>query len=114
MTRRSLTRNQRVRVFDEANGVCHICGQKITVGQEWEVEHIIPIGLTGSDKPENMHPAHIKCHKSKTRADKKQIAKAVRQRANHLGVKRKQGRPMAGTVASGWKKKMDGTAVRRV
>ncbi len=106
--RRSLSRLQRIKVFDDADGVCHICGLKIQPGVAWEVEHLIPLALGGGDTPENTRPAHFTCHKAKTRADQERIAKAVRQRANHLGIKRRQTRPMPGTKASGIKKPFGG------
>ena len=113
MTRRSLTRLQRIRVFDDADGICHLCGCKIHSSQDWQADHIIPLGLDGPDTPDNMRPAHVDCHKAKSSVDKGQIAKAVRQRANHLGIKRRQSRPMPGTKASGVRKRMDGTVERR-
>ena len=106
--RRNFSRLQRIGIFDDADGRCHICGLKIQTGQAWDIEHVIPLALGGADTPENTRPAHTACHKGKTATDKGQIAKAVRQRANHLGVKRRQGRPMPGTKASGIKKPFGG------
>ncbi len=106
--RRTFTRLQRIGIFDGAGGRCHICGQKIQTGQAWETEHVVPLALGGEDYLSNLRPAHVDCHKAKTKRDKKQIAKAVRQRANHLGVKRHQSRPMPGTKASGIKKPFGG------
>lgn len=114
MTRRNLTRLQRVRIFDDADGVCHICKMKIDpVREAWEAEHPVPLGLGGPDKREDMRPAHVDCHAKKTASDKGQIAKAVRQRAGHLGIRKKQSRPMPGTIASGWKRCFDGSVERR-
>ncbi len=106
--RRHFSRLQRIGIFDDAGGHCHICKLKIQIGQAWDIDHIIPLALGGPDTPENVRPAHAACHKGKTRKDKGKIAKAVRQRANHLGVKRRQGRPMAGTKASGVKLPLGG------
>ena len=108
--RRSLTRNQRIAIFDDADGICHLCELPILPGkEEWQAEHPTALALCGSDKVEDMRPAHKKCHAVKTaKEDIPRIAKAVRQRANHLGVKRHQGRPMPGTKASGIRKPMGG------
>ncbi len=109
MARRSLSRLQRIRVFDDNDGICHICERGIRPGESWEVEHPTALALCGSDKIEDMRPAHKKCHSEKTaKEDIPRIAKAVRQRANHLGIKRRQNRPMPGTKASGIRKPLDG------
>ena len=88
MTRRSLSRTARLRVFQDALGLCHICGERIQVGQAWDVEHRTPLALGGADDAANMSPAHGSCHGDKTKADVARIAKATRQRANHLGIKK--------------------------
>ena len=82
-----LTRAQKVRIFERARGICHICGLRIQVGQRWDVEHIKPISMDGSDITDNMAPAHVRpCHREKTDAETPIRAKTDRQRANHLGI----------------------------
>ena len=110
--RRSLSRLARIRIFDSNNGVCSICGGKIQVGERWQADHRLPLALGGEDTEANMWPVHEQCHKDKTADDVGKVRKADRQRAKHLGIKRKR-KPMPGSKASGWKKKFDGTAVRR-
>lgn len=88
MNRRSLTMNQRVRIFDANEGRCHLCGVKIKTGEKWDADHIIPRGLTGSDDLSEFAPAHVDCHRDKTRGDNRTVKKAVRTRAKHLGLKR--------------------------
>ena len=108
MTRRSLTRAQRVRIFDAHNGRCHICGQKIDgVREQWDADHVVPRGLTGSDDLKEYAPAHKDCHKAKTKEDNRTVKKAVRARAKHLGIK------PASKWQSKYKRKMDGTVVLR-
>ena len=115
MTRRkSFSRKERARLFKLYNGECYLCQGKIHVGEAWEIEHLIAWELTRDDSDENIRLAHVKCHKPKTAADIRCIRKADRQRDKHLGVmKTRKGRPMPGTKASGWKRKMDGTVERR-
>ncbi|MFC0282420.1 HNH endonuclease [Camelimonas abortus] len=113
MKRKSLTAAQRVRVFDAAGGVCHICSLRIQVGEPWDVEHCKPLWLGGADEPSNMRPAHIRCHAVKTAGEAKTRAKTDRVRAIHLGIKPKSRNPIPGSKASGWKRRMDGTVVRR-
>ena len=105
MTRRSLSRAQRVRIFDAAGGICALCGNKIHAerGELWELDHSIPLACGGTDDEANLFPVHKACHGDKTKTDVKDAAKVKRQRAKHLGVKKQQSRPMAGTKASGVK-----------
>ena len=113
MTRRSLSRRDRLKVWDATDGVCYLCGCKIQVGEKWQIEHPVAIGLGGSDKLEDLKLAHDACHKPKTATDTRMIRKADRQRAKHLNAKKPTSRPIPGSKASGWKKRMDGTVERR-
>lgn len=113
MTRRRWTALRRADLFMTHEGLCHICGCKIGIGEAWDLEHVIPLALGGDDDEANCRPAHVACHKSKTADDKAQIAKANRVRAKHLGAKERPRRVMPGSKASPWKKRLDGTVVRR-
>lgn len=112
--RRSLTRNQRIRIFDAHGGRCHMCGAKIQVGDKWEVSHVTPLAMGGADDEANMAPAHYRCHRDHTaKVDVPWIAKTIRQRAAHIGAKPKAKRPMPGSRQSPWKRRLDGTIERR-
>lgn len=114
MTRRNISRTERVRIFERAEGKCHICGQAIDGTRErWEVEHIIPYALTRDETESNLAPAHERCHATKTPVDVRQIAKAKRVAAKHIGAKANPVRPMPGSRASKWKRRVDGTVVLR-
>ena len=90
-----------------------------------EVDHIIPEGLGGKSVYENARLLCTECHRIKTALDAKMMLKAdkrggrVGQQARRAKAKTTgkhksiQSRPMAGTKASGFKRKMDGTVVRR-
>ena len=86
MTRRSLSKAMRVRIFDSTGGVCHLCKLKIAIGEAWEADHVKPLWAGGEDDERNMAPAHVDCHATKSQGDAAPKAKADRQRANHLGV----------------------------
>lgn len=75
-------------MFELADGLCHICGMRIRAAEKWDIEHVIPLALGGADNPPNMRPAHKACHAPKTAADVASIAKAKRQKARHIGIKR--------------------------
>jgi 5-methylcytosine-specific restriction endonuclease McrA len=77
------TAAQRVKIFTANYGMCHLCKLPILLGEDWEVEHVKARGLGGSDKIEDMKPAHVDCHKGKTREDRAIMAKADRQAKKH-------------------------------
>jgi 5-methylcytosine-specific restriction protein A len=88
-TRKSLTTKARVRIFELAKGVCHLCDCKIQTGQAWEVSHAVPLEMGGPDEIQTMVPAHKACHREQTSTvDIPQIAKAKRRQARHLGIKK--------------------------
>lgn len=87
MTRRRLSTKARVSIFTRANGICHLCGGKITPGEAWDVSHEIPLALGGADDESNMRPAHRKCHRAWTAEhDQPAIARAKRREAKHIGA----------------------------
>lgn len=110
--RKTISTKQRVALFAKHDGVCHICGGKISVGESWDVEHVIPFAMGGADDESNWRPSHIKCHRTKTVDDVGKIAKAKRREARHLGVK-VSGTPLPFGKKSPFKRKLDGTIVRR-
>ncbi len=86
--RKPISRTVRARVFDKANGCCHLCGGKITASDAWDVDHILALALGGADDESNFAPAHRVCHRGKSASDLGMIRKADRQRAVHLGIKK--------------------------
>lgn len=92
MTRRRMTPKRRAQIFVAHDGVCHICDGKIDGTREaWEIEHIIPLGISGDDSDGNLAPAHQHCHRAKTKADARDIAKARRVNEKHHGARKKKG-----------------------
>lgn len=88
--RKSLTKNQRAELFLEHGGLCHLCKCIIHAsrGEAWEVEHVEAREISGRDDWANLRPAHVDCHKVKTAADKKIIAKVNRVRNKYLGIRK--------------------------
>ena len=92
MKRHKLTKAERVAVFKDNGGICHICNGAITVGQKWEVSHPIPLEIGGADDKTNWRPAHDNCHRVETREkDIPSIAKAKRREAKHIGAVKPKG-----------------------
>lgn len=86
MTERRMTKARRLRIFDVAKGICHLCGLQIQLGEKWEAEHLIALACGGKDEDENLRPAHLDCHAVKTKRDVRDAAKIKRIRARHIGV----------------------------
>ncbi len=113
MTRIRRTALQRLRIFEAAAGLCHICGGRIDGTRErWDVEHVIPLALGGEDADHNIRPAHVACHRAKSARDAAVLAKSNRVRAKHHGARTAR-HPLPGSKASAWKRRLDGTVVRR-
>lgn len=105
-------RHVRARIFDAHGGVCHIAKRKITVSDDWDLDHVIALINGGENRETNMAPALRDKHREKTKADVALKSKNYQVRAKHLGLKPK-GRPMPGSKASGLRKKMNGQVERR-
>jgi 5-methylcytosine-specific restriction protein A len=114
--RRKLTDHQRAAIFLDRGGKCHACGRKLRSGDVWQLDHVLALELGGKDEPANLAPCCDWCHKGKTAEDHSKAAKG-RAVATSIIIPRSQrqrkGRPMPGSKASGWRKRMDGTIERR-
>ena len=110
--RKALSRLARVRIFDRNSGICYLCWLKIdpTKGR-WICEHVKPLWLGGADDESNIFPVHQKCAIEKTISEAPIKAKTDRIRAKHLGIKKRSA--FACSRDGAFKKKMDGTVVRR-
>lgn len=106
--RRSLSPLQRLKIFEAAKGVCHLCEQRIQVGQPWDVEHVRPLALGGADDESNMKPAHRACHATKTKADAASWSKAKRVKAKMHGIKGRSSWPKAPPGYNPWTRRIEG------
>jgi 5-methylcytosine-specific restriction endonuclease McrA len=95
--RKKLFRYQRAIVFLAANGKCYICGEPIRE-KIWHCEHVIPLWKGGADDADNMRPAHVLCHKPKSRREAAERAKEKRR-----GKPKKPSRAIPGSRRSGLK-----------
>lgn len=108
MTRR-MSAKRRMQIWEAHRGVCHICGAKIDGGRErWDVEHIIALEISGDDSDANLAPAHVSCHRAKSKQDAAAIAKAKRMEQRAAGIRRQTRNPLPGSKGSGWKRTFSG------
>lgn len=113
MKRVKITAKRRADIFLMRGGSCHLCNMKVVPGEDWDVSHDIPLEAGGKDDESNWFVAHRKCHRVHTSTvDMPLIAKVKRVHQRHVGAKQSK-TPLPGGRHSKWKKRMDGTVVRR-
>lgn len=101
----------KVRVFEKYEGRCYLSGIRLTPGT-WEIEHIVAIINGGENRESNLAPVSKgKVHQEKTREDVKIKSISYRKKKANLGLRKKSRFP--GSKDSKWKKKINGTVVRR-
>ena len=90
------------------------CGRAIRPGDAWTCDHVEAIINGGANRERNLHPLWAWCEPVKTRADVRLKSIAYRKGLRHAGIKlAPKGRPLPGTVASGWRRRMSGGWERR-
>lgn len=61
------------RVFDSTGGCCHLCHRPVALRNygtlkrrgAWEMDHSVPHARGGTDRLNNLKPAHVSCNRSK-------------------------------------------------
>lgn len=113
----AIPKRVKLRNFLKHGGRCHISGRIIRSGEAWDCEHVIAlVNWTGEghgNRESNLAPALRDKHKEKTREDVAEKARARKVRGKHLGLKAKAKAVIPGSKASPWKRKLNGTLVRR-
>ena len=111
--RKSLTPKQKLQLFLDEKGVCCICGFKIdSVKDAWD-EHRDPLWLNGTNERKNRGVAHYKCARKKTDEEASLRAKSRSVAEKHFGAHTAKTKAMPFGRKSKWKKRMDGTIVKR-
>jgi 5-methylcytosine-specific restriction endonuclease McrA len=114
--RQRLTDQQRARLFLERGGICHRCTAKIRQGRRWYDEHLIALENGGTNAWENRVLTCENCFAPKNAEDDKKAAKGRAVATACIippSQRQRKGRPMPGSRASGFRKRMDGTVERR-
>ena len=89
--RRPRTPKQREAILAAQAGVCGRCGLPLAL-KGMELDHRLPIWISGDDSDANMVALHRRCHVEKTVFDKGDIAKAKRRQSMLVGAERKPSR----------------------
>jgi 5-methylcytosine-specific restriction enzyme A len=113
MSRKEFSKTVKGQAAKRANGKCEECGKKLRVG-EFHYDHTVADGLGGTPTLNNCMVLCLPCHKVKTiTIDNLIMQKADRQRkAIAQGIKTSR-TPMPYDRNSRFKRKTDGTVVRR-
>lgn len=101
----------KLRVFERYHGRCYLSGIRLTPGT-WEIEHKIAIINGGENRESNLAPVSKgKVHREKTIEDLKIKTRSYKVRKRNVGIRKKSKFP--GSRDSAWKRKVDGTWVKR-
>ena len=113
MPRVEFSKKTKLQAFQRSGGRCERCTSLLYPGK-FDYDHIVPSEFSGDNSLENCKVLCAACHSTKTaRQDIPAIAKSTRVRNKHIGAKAKNGPAIPGSKRSGWKRKMDGTVVKR-
>jgi Restriction endonuclease len=99
----------RQRIYDRAQGQCHICKLPIKAGESWQADHVIALINGGENRESNLAPAHAHCHLAKTKQDVAEKARTAAKRRKHIGIvdaPKMQGRPFPKTTKSARREKV--------
>lgn len=76
----------RLRIYDRAKGVCHVCNLPIKTGESWHADHVKALIEGGENREANLAPAHGHCNLAKAAGEKSRKAKVARTRKKHTGA----------------------------
>lgn len=93
---------------------CERCSVQIRPGNGPHYDHRVPDAVNGEPTLANCQVLCKTCHGIKTaKVDVPAIAKTKRVLTGVARAERPKSRPMPGSRASAWKRRMDGTVVKR-
>lgn len=90
----------RQRIYDKHGGKCHICGLPLG-SKAWEADHVLALIKGGQNRESNLAPAHVPCHRDKTKKDVKDKAKTAKIRGKHTGAIQPKGKIQSRGFAKG-------------
>ena len=85
----------KLRIWERADGRCHISGRKIMAGDAWDLDHVIALcNWTGDghgNRETNLAPALRDKHREKTATDVAEKSRAYRKRVKNIGLPKRPG-----------------------
>lgn len=87
-TPRNLSRRDKLRIWERDKGVCQSCKRQLGAGDKWICEHLRALENGGSNDDANLAVFCEPCAGAKTRDDHATAAKAKRQKARSLGIRK--------------------------
>lgn len=106
-----LSTRAKLAIWEKEKGLCYVCGAKLRPGN-YIFEHVRALELGGEDGVDNIRLTCKPCATEKTKTDHHMAAKAKRQKSAALGLKKSK-TPLPFGKGSQWKRKLDGSVVRR-
>lgn len=109
--RKTLTDQQRAKLFLDRGGRCHKCSRKLGPADKWIVEHVIALENGGDNEWGNLDLTCSWCLPKKNADDAAQAAKTRDIAVSHIvprDQRKPRSRPMPGSRASGVRKRMNG------
>lgn len=102
----------RLRILERQGNRCAVTGQEFGPKFRPEFDHIIALALGGKNEESNIQAIGAAAHREKTDRDVKAKAKGARIRKKRAGLKTTK-QPVGGWAAKHFKRKIDGSVVRR-
>lgn len=123
MSRAEFSKPTRREAIKRSGGLCEATGPlyghepghrcNFPLGYGVQFDHLILEANSHDSSLENCVAVCKVCHRFKTNHhDTPLAAKTLRQQDNNAGIRKRPSRPLAGTRASGLRKRMDGTVER--
>lgn len=105
----------RLRVLKKFGGRCATCTRAITPGVAWTCDHVIAMINDGENRESNLQPlCNEVCNPPKNATDVAEKSRVYVRAAAHAGIKlRSSGRSFPCGRNTPWKKRVDGSVVRR-
>jgi hypothetical protein len=116
--RREFSAKTKRQAWERCGGECEYvrdgvrCRAPLDLGR-FIYDHFCPDWYSKDNELENCQVICLPCDRDKTAVDQGNIAKSKRIIDKQIKARKPKGRPMAGTKASGLRKKFDGTVERR-
>lgn len=108
--RLEFTDKTKAQAFERSGRRCEMCGVNLRDGAKKQFDHRQPDFYKGSNHLENCQVLCVPCHGLKCKDEAPQMAKSRRMIRKAAGVRARKltGKPLAGTKASGLRKRMNG------